>query len=102
MDAETKLAAAWAADLPPAHDPNFTLAVMERVERRRMWRQLLDLAPLVVVAGVLAWALAPTIETLFAAGLEDANQLATTGFLMVASLFLGVWLAMGGSRAVLD
>jgi len=52
MDAETKLAAAWAAEAPPAHDPNFTLAVMERVERRRMWRQLLDLAPLVVVAGV--------------------------------------------------
>ena len=99
MDAEAKLAALWNEANPPARDPAFALAVMERVERRRMWLQLLERVPLVSVVGVLAWAFAPAVETVVVAGSEDLGQIASTGVAVALSLLTGVWLAMGSWRA---
>jgi hypothetical protein len=59
---EDRLAAAFAADLPPARDPAFTLAVMEAVARRRLWLSLFALVPTVLMSGVLLWALTPYLE----------------------------------------
>ena len=97
MDAEQKLAGLWAEGQPPIRDPAFAFAVMARIERRRMWGEIFDLAPLVVALGVLAWALAPTAEALLKGGLAE---LGTTSFLMALSVLLGIWLAMAGSRAL--
>lgn len=36
MDAEAKLNALWAADAPPARDARFRLAVLARLEQRRL------------------------------------------------------------------
>jgi len=95
MNAERKLAVLWAEGEPPARDPAFSYAVAARIERRRMWGELLDLAPLVVALGVLAWALAPTVETMLGG---DPVGLGATVFLTAASVLAGIWLAMAGLR----
>ena len=55
-DADLKLKAIFAADAPPARDPAFNLAVLHRIERRRlMLSTLVHAALAVALAGVL-WA----------------------------------------------
>jgi hypothetical protein len=97
MDAEQKLAALWAEAEPPARDPAFAIAVIARIERRRLWGELLDLAPLVVALGVLAWALAPRVETMLRG---DLAGLGAGAFLAAASVLAGIWLVVGALRAV--
>ena len=43
-DADARLKALFAADVPPAMDARFRLAAMERIERRRMGGQMAVLA----------------------------------------------------------
>ena len=96
MDAEAKLAALWAEAKPPAHDPMFAIAVMERVERRRLWSGVLtELVPVVVVLAVAGWALAPAITDLVTAVVTEAADVTTTGVAVALSVMLGVWLALG-------
>jgi hypothetical protein len=96
MDAEAKLAAMWAEAAPPAHDPAFAVAVVERIERRIMWRRFFfELMPMVVVLGIAAWALAPAIEDLVVASVNSAASFAGTGIAIALSVMLGVWLAVG-------
>jgi hypothetical protein len=59
---DTKLTALLAADMPPASDPRFVVAVMARIEQRRFRRELAMTAGLAVSAMVLAGLLAPTLE----------------------------------------
>jgi hypothetical protein len=54
----------FAAGQPPARDTVFTLAVMERVERRRFWTEIAMLVPVVVAACVALWAVAPMLTRL--------------------------------------
>lgn len=58
-DADIRLKALLAVEEPPARDPGFALAVMERIERRRFWTELLMGAPIAVAVCVALWALAP-------------------------------------------
>jgi hypothetical protein len=95
MDAEQKLAALWAEAQPPARDAAFAVAVVSRIERRTLWSELLDIAPLVVALGVLAWALAPPLETVLSG---DIMGIGATAFLMVASVLAGIWLAVSSLR----
>lgn len=62
-DAEHKLAELFAADVPAA-DRAFAFAVLERIERRRMWVSILETVPFALAAGALLWLLAPTISAL--------------------------------------
>jgi hypothetical protein len=59
---DPKLTALLAADMPPASDPRFVVAVMARIEQRRFRRELAMTAGLAVSAMVLAGLLAPTLE----------------------------------------
>ena len=61
-DAERRLAELFAADLPPAADRAFAFAILERVERRRAWLDMLEIIPFVIAAGALLSVLAPFIE----------------------------------------
>lgn len=85
MTPDEKLTALWAEAAPSAHDAAFTIAVMERLEQRRMLRQALDLAPLAIVGTVLAWALAPALEQVVL-NLDSAAQLAAAGTIVGAAI----------------
>ena len=61
MTADERLAAAFALDEPPARDLGFNTAVMERVARRRLQRSLLMLAPTLLAACAVLWALGPLL-----------------------------------------
>jgi hypothetical protein len=58
-EADMRLKALLAVDEPPARDPVFALAVMERIERRRFWTELLLGAPVALAACMALWALSP-------------------------------------------
>lgn len=58
-EADIMLKALLAMEEPPARDPAFALAVMERIERRRFWTELLMGAPVAVAVCVALWALSP-------------------------------------------
>jgi len=60
-DPETRLAALWAADEPPARDAGFETAVAVRIVRVR-WRQtILELFVLVLAGFVVGWAAWPFV-----------------------------------------
>lgn len=63
-DADLKLKALLAVDEPPARDPVFALAVMERIARRRFWAEILFGAPVALAACVALWALSPILTQL--------------------------------------
>lgn len=102
MTPEEKLSALWAEAAPPKRDRAFAIAVMQRVERRRMLAELMDLTPLIVVLGVLAWAFAPAIEDLFTVGIANIDQMATAGIMVAAALIGGLWLVVTFVRPVSD
>ena len=58
-EADQLLAGLWAQDEPPARDPAFVIAAMERIERRRLLEGVLALVPVALAASLLLWALAP-------------------------------------------
>jgi hypothetical protein len=100
MDAETKLAALWAEATPPARDGAFVLAVIERMERKRVWRGVFfELMPMVVAFAACGRALAPAITDLVTAGVANAGDAGTPGLAVALSVILGAWLAFGGLRA---
>jgi hypothetical protein len=63
-DADAMLRTLFAAAEPPARDPAFTLAVMEKVQRRRFWIEVLTFAPVAVAVCVIMWAVAPMLTDL--------------------------------------
>lgn len=63
-EADAILRSLLAVDEPPARDVAFTLAVMERVERRRFWTEVAMMAPAVLAACLVLWALAPALTEL--------------------------------------
>jgi hypothetical protein len=63
-NAERRLAEAFAVDMPPATDHAFTFAVLERIERRRAWTDVMEMVPYIIAAATLLWILAPFIEDL--------------------------------------
>ena len=59
---DTKLTALMAADMPPASDPRFVVAVMARIEQRRFLREVAMTVGLAACAIGLLAILAPTLE----------------------------------------
>jgi hypothetical protein len=60
-DAEQTLDAFFADDGLPARDQAFTLAVMDRVAKRRLRAELVNLAALAGLAALVLWALTPAL-----------------------------------------
>jgi hypothetical protein len=65
MNADDRLQALFAQDEPPARDLGFTLAVMEKVARRRLMLSLAMLALPTLLAMLVLWAVAPAFQPLF-------------------------------------
>lgn len=64
VDADLELKALLQVEEPPARDPAFALAVMERIERRRFRAELLMGAPMALAACLALWALSPLLTRL--------------------------------------
>lgn len=62
-----RLAALFAADLPPARDPTFQAEVLAAVARREFQRDLMSLGTLTAVGGALLWVLWPAFSPAFQA-----------------------------------
>jgi hypothetical protein len=60
-EADAMLKSLLAIDEPPARDAAFTVAVMQRVARRRLWIDMAMLAPVAIAVCVALWALAPSL-----------------------------------------
>jgi hypothetical protein len=86
---DVKLAALLAADMPPASDPRFVVAVMARIEQRRFRRELAMTAGLAVCAMALLALLAPSLEATWRDSLAPYASNVTIA-LVLASITLAV------------
>lgn len=59
--ADARLKALFAADEPPARDPEFSTAVMEKMARRRCLQDLALLAGVSAVGGAALWGFWPIL-----------------------------------------
>lgn len=64
LSPEDRLSRAFALDAPPARDLGFTVAVLERVARRRLRDSILMLIPPALAAAILLWAVVPVLQPL--------------------------------------
>lgn len=94
-DADRRLAQLFAADMPLATDRTFTIAVLERIERRRMWLTMFETAPFFVAAAALLWLLAPALDSLVQSSLA---LIGAPSFLATASLLLTVYVVLAARR----
>ena len=93
-EADDRLRALFAQDVPPQRDPAFSAAVMEAVMRRRFQRELALLAGVAMLVGLAVWALWPALQPL----LVQVSR----GFAPVAAilaLVAGAVLMLGGRPA---
>jgi hypothetical protein len=90
---EARLAAFFAAEEPPAHDPVFTRTVVARMERRPVLEMVLDQAPLAIALVAITWALWPAF-THSAQGVAEFMGVALP--IGVAAMIAGgtMWVAM--------
>jgi len=95
---DTLLDRLWASDAPPARDPAFVIAVMERTARASAAREWLNLGLATLAGGALAWAGAPILSDVAsrATGGLDSPQLVMAS-VIVASL-AGLYALAGGAR----
>jgi hypothetical protein len=82
-DPETRLAALWAQDEPPAQDPIFVGVVATRIEQRRWLQTALELSVLGLAALAVGWAVWPFV----AADLMRAAPWLT----VAAAVGLAIW-----------
>ena len=82
---------------PPASGRAFAFAVLERIERRRVWAEVADGMFLAMVACALLWVLAPAIGSFIQSTLALVSG---PTFIATAALLLTVFVLTGGhSRA---
>lgn len=60
-DADDRLKALFAEDLPPACDPVFSAGVMEAVARRRFLLDVAKLSGVTLLGGLTLWAVWPAV-----------------------------------------
>jgi hypothetical protein len=89
-DADLALKALLAVDEPPARDPAFSLAVMERIERRRFWTEVLFAAPIALAVLVALWALSPLLTLAAVAWIGPFAQGALMPVLAVVLTLVGL------------
>lgn len=81
---DSQLNALFAAD-EPVHDPAFTLAVLQRMEKIQLRQQFITLTIYALIGAVILFALSPLLAGLAADA--NANILVFAGFVL-ASLWL--------------
>lgn len=81
-EADALLDQLWAADQAPVRDPSFRLAVIDRLARRRLRRDLSTYATVAAGLGAAAWGVAPIFADLgdVLTGTIAVAALATLGF----------------------
>ena len=84
MTDDSRLASLWALDEPPAQDPAFVLATLDRLARRRFRMKVAGLVPLFVATTAVCWAIAPSVEALL-----QSNDVAV----VIAAAAIGLALA---------
>ncbi len=73
-DADHRLAQAFALDLPSARDPEFSLAIMDRMARRQCLAELASAGVLAAVAALVLWPLWPVLAKALDPVVFDAWQ----------------------------
>jgi hypothetical protein len=68
MTEDSRLASLWALDEPPAQDPAFVLATLDRLARRRFRIRVARLVPLFVATMAACWAITPLVDALLQSG----------------------------------
>jgi hypothetical protein len=81
--ADDRLKALFAADEPPARDPAFSAAVMERLARRRCLQDLAFLGGLSGLGGLALWAIWPVLQPALTA---ISGELAPAAFGLAVAL----------------
>jgi hypothetical protein len=84
MTDDSRLAALWALDEPPAQDPAFVLATLDRLARRRFHMKVAWLLPLFVATMAVFWASAPSVEALLQSGGVEVGIAAAFGLALAA------------------
>jgi hypothetical protein len=89
-DADDRLRALFASDAPAVRDTAFSAEVMAALARRRFTEDMLSLAGLAALGGVLLWAFWPLIgPALAVAGLALAPLAGALTLAAVAVMLLG-------------
>lgn len=92
--ADDRLKALFAQDLPPARDPAFQAAVMERVARRQLAGDLALLGGVAVAGAAALWGLWPTLQPALVATSQGLAPVAAA-----LALGLGALLILGARPA---
>lgn len=99
-NAEQKLAQLFAADVPPPPSGRaFAFAVLERIERRRIWAEVVDGMFLAAAACALLWVLAPVIERLAESVIGVVNAPAFMAVIVLTATALA-YIGMGRWREI--
>lgn len=89
MTDDSRLASLWALDEPPAQNPAFVLATLDRLARRSFRMKVARLVSLFVATMAGCWAIAPSVEAL----------LESNGFAVVIAATIGLALAAKYARS---
>src|SRR5689334_5299147 len=92
--ADERLKALFALDEPPARDPEFSTAVMERVMRRRFQEEVAWLSVLALAGAGGLWILWPVLQPVLVA-LSRGFAPALGAFVLA----LCAWIVLGGRPA---
>lgn len=84
MTDDSHLASLWALDEPPALDPAFVLATLDRLARRRFRVKVARLIPLLVATMAVSWAIAPSVEAVLQSNGVAVAIAAAIGFALAA------------------
>jgi hypothetical protein len=99
MTPERKMAALFAAEVPPARDIVFSVEVARRIARRRAWTRVAAMIPWAIAAAALLWGSQPVLAPLGAdlgkALIPAMTILGTAAGVAIA----GLWLARRFSPA---
>ena len=87
---DADLAALLRADAPPARDPVFELAVMARIERRQVWRELAFYLVLAAAAAVLLALTMPSVEQVWRVIFSGSLSNWMTALLLCAAALAGM------------
>jgi len=99
-EGDGRMTAVLMVDTPPARDAAFEIAVLERIERRRFHRAVLERSVLALAATLVLGLVMAPLQPVWQAGLAVAGHMLPQGpsmelvlglVLMAASAALSVW-----------
>ena len=92
MGDDDRLKALFAYDEPPARDPAFSSAVMEKVMRRRFLADVAALSGVSALSGTALWALWPSLQPVVVAVAQGlAPAVVAAALALAAGVVLSGW-----------